>query len=174
MSAYLVSPDTIDLIVSAAQRFQARHGSRFYADLSARDLPASDTDGVRRDSLSPHTDAEVMALLLWDENVHSVNVRYEYDTNRAQPVYTFRHVDMDHAAAAIDPAILALGSIRCLRYQSCEADDYSDTNACKLLNWIESLCVSHLISVAESPWGWTRDWTATRRAEIKARLAAQS
>ena len=167
MSAYLVSPDTIDLIVSAAARFSRQSGLMFYPDLSARDMPANTGR-----NLSPQTDADTLAALLWDENVHSVHVRYPRDTNQAEPAYRFRHVDIDHAAAAIDPAILVLGSIRCLRYQSCEAEDYAQTNACKLLNWIEALCISRLINVADAPWGWTRDWTNERREAARARIAA--
>lgn len=161
MSAYIVSPDTINLIATAADWFCK--GSSFYMDPTAR-------DGEGRDRLSPHTDTAKMAEMMWNENVHSVNSRY--NLTEAHP-FKYQRVDIDRAAVAIDPAILVLGSIRCLRYQSCEASDYAETNAHKLLNWIESACINRLVSVADAPWGWTADWSNTRREESRAKINAQ-
>lgn len=168
MSAYVVHPRTIDLIISAAQRFN--RGYSFYFDKSARDQMTPDNDGYVYDHVSPHTNAQELGQMLWNENHHSVNVRYRLTD--AVPAYTFKPVDLDYASAGMSPAILVLQSIRCLRYQSCEAGDYETTNARKLLDWVESACINDLTNTANAPWGWTPDWTEERRAEAKTKIAS--
>lgn len=157
MSAYIVSTDTIDLILSVAQRV-ARHSSNLY--LGDRENPAV---------LNLQTDTRQIGQILMDENYRSVN--YRYNESGAAETYTFRHVDTDRAGAGIDPAILALGSIKCLRYQSCETPEYAQSDAARILNAIEGFCTSYLMNVHDAPWGWTRDWMETKIAEKRAKLA---
>jgi hypothetical protein len=156
MSAYVVSNDTIDLILSVAQRV-ARHDANIYLGESAR--------------YNLHTDAQALGQILLNENYRSVNARYN-ETGEPE-AYRFRHVDTDRAGAGMDPAILVLGSIKCLRYQSCETEDYPTTDAARILNAIENKATSYLMSVHDAPWGWTRDWMESQIAEKKAKIAAQ-
>lgn len=157
MSAYIVSTDTIDLILSVAQMV-GRTSSNLYLGED------------RQTVLNLQTHARQIGQILVDENFRSVNSRYRLED--AAPVYRFRHVDTDRAGAGMDPAILVLGSIRCLRYQSCEADGYRETNAAQILDAIESMAIRHLCNVHESPWGWTRDWAAEKIAKKKTRINA--
>lgn len=155
MSAYVVSPDTIDLIASAAERLNTTiHGLERC---------------VRRDadyaSLIGRTCADKIGAILHAENVHSVNYRYN-ETNGS--VYRFRHVDLDSLCGGRDLTWekIVLGSIRCLRYQSCEAPDYAQSAGARILEAIEADVVRRLTS--EAPWGWTRQWTAEKRAAYRA------
>ena len=150
MSAYIVHDDTINLIASAARCWRV--------DVY--------TDAGR---LSFATDADTMADLLYAENVKSVN--YRYNESEPAPKFDFRYVDLDYASAAIEPEKLVLGSIRCLRYQSCEHPEYPTSAGAKVLDAIEAEAIRRLTDAA--PWGWTRDWTEQRRAEVKARVAQQ-
>jgi hypothetical protein len=58
-----------------------------------------------------------------------------------------------------------------LRYQSCEHPDYEASLAAKILNELESEMIRRLTH--DAPWGYTRQWTEERRAEVKATIAKQ-
>lgn len=130
MSAYVVSPDTIDYLVTASRLW--RLASDGYLPYDARNL----------------TDNELGQVLL-SENVRSVNSRYN-ETDET-PAYEHRPVRFD----AID-AVMVLKSVQCLNYQSCETDDWQSTSAFKVLKAIESGAIAHLRGYSDAPWGWTR------------------
>jgi hypothetical protein len=158
MSAYVVHSDTIDLLVAAADRWRVTfHGGDV----------ARDALGDTRHACSYRSEA---GQLLLDENVHSVNARYRDDAVAER--YTYTPLDLDRAAAGVPVAVLVLASVRCLRYQSCEAADYETTRAARFLDAIESAAVHALINPHEAPWGFTRAWAEERRGAIKARVAA--
>ena len=140
MSAYIVSTDTIDLLISAADAWRVTFRSP--ADQSF--LHAC---SYRRDEAGQ---------LLLDENVRSVNARYR--ETEAAGVYRFQPVDLDRAARGLSIPILVLGLVRCLRYQSCEADDYGTTRAAEFLDRIEAEAIRKL--TIDAPWGWTRETAA--------------
>lgn len=162
MSAYICHEDTINLIASAADRYDATVYVR-------PDMVRVHPEAVKRERLCGKTEARAMAEALYAENVYSVNYLY-----RAQDVtgwHSFRHIDLDGLACAPHhPALVVLASIRCLRYQSCEGPDYAQSFAAALLDNIEAACIRKL--TADLPWGWTREWTNERKAEIKARVAS--
>jgi hypothetical protein len=41
----------------------------------------------------------------------------------------------------------------CLRYQSCETDDYEQTAAYKVLDAIRESAIRQLVKLADAPWG---------------------
>jgi len=131
MSAYVVSPDTIDYLVTASRLW--RLAGDGYLPYETRNL----------------TDNELGQILL-AENVRSVNARYN-ETDET-PEYEYRDVRFD----AID-AVTVLKSVQCLNYQSCETDDWKTTTAYKVLQAIESGAIAHLRGYREAPWGWTRE-----------------
>lgn len=130
MSAYVVSTDTIDFLVTAARLW--RLASDGYLPYGTRNL----------------TDSELGQVLL-SENIRSVNARYS-ETDQA-PTYEYRQVRFD----AID-AVTVLKSVQCVNYQSCETDDWKTTTAYKVLKAIESGAIAHLPRYSDAPWGWTR------------------
>jgi hypothetical protein len=84
--------------------------------------------------------APQIALILWRENVVSVQARYK-QYGEATP-YRFRFCDSPSV-----PRII--GGIKGLEYQSCEADDYRESLGFFLLEAIKDLAI---YEVAE---GWT-------------------
>lgn len=148
MSAYVVHNDTIDLLIAAADAWRVQF------DGSAWD--------TRKMACSHRDEA---GQLLLDENYRSVNARYREDDKA--PVYSYRFVDLDRAAVAMPIPVLVLQSVRCLRYQSCETEDYATTNAAIFLDRIEHAAISKLTDMYDPPWGFTRDWMETKRADIK-------
>jgi hypothetical protein len=156
MSAYQVHPDTIDLLVTAAAAWRLSFDNR---------------EGTDSASLCATTHRDQAGQLLTNENARSVNYRYNetYDS----PSYNYQFVDLDRAAVAMPVAVLVLASVRCLRYQSCDTPNYAETCAARFLDRIESEACRRLIDTYDAPWGFTRDWMETKRAEAKARIAEQ-
>ena len=152
MSAYIVHDDTIDLLISAADAWRIKF------------------EGEDGNDLHACTNRDEAGQLLLDENYRSVNARYDHEN--PAPRYSWRHVSLELAAVAMPIPVLVLGSVRCLRYQSCETNDYSDTRAAKFLDRIEAEACRKLISVHDAPWGYTRDWQTTKVAEIRAKINA--
>src|SRR5436190_1726125 len=120
MSAYQVSPDTIDLLIAAADAWRLT-------------FPNRDGDDAAELHVCSHRDEA--GQLLTDENARSVNARYNESTPAER--YSWTSLDLDRAAVAMPVPVLVLASVRCLRYQSCETDNYSDTRAARLLDRIE-------------------------------------
>lgn len=151
MSAYLVQSDTIDVLVAAADRWRVTFPNR---------------PGTNAAELHACSHRDEAGQLLWDENQRSVNARYaETDT---APVYSWTSLDLDRAAVAMPIPVLVLASVRCLRYQSCETDDYDTTPAAVFLSRIEAEACRRLIDTYNAPWGFSRTWMEEKRAAIRA------
>ncbi len=130
MSAYVVSPDTIDYLVTAARVW--RLAADGYLPSAVRDL--TDTD---------------LGQILLSENVRSVNTRYN-ETDET-PTYAYRPVPFDALSA-----VTVLKSVQCVDYQSCETDDWQTTIAHRVLKAIEAGAIAHLPGYRDAAWGWTR------------------
>jgi hypothetical protein len=173
MSAYVVHPDTINLIASAASRYRVtvhRLAGAVRTDVDDHHCGASELHAV--------TEPARLAQLLWDENCYSVEHRYQLPAGTAATEgpreatgttgeFRFRPVDLD--SLTMDPRIVVLASIRCLEYQSCESDDYRQSAGYLCLDAVRHEIIRKLTN--DAPWGWTRAWSDQRRAEIKARVA---
>ena len=149
MSAYIVAHDTIDLITSAAAHYAPDWVGRISFPMSTVRLPELRGQPVRM--LDFQADREAVARCLYAENVHSVNVRYREQTPATD--YRFRPVNLDSLGPRAVPIVLK--SIACLKYQSCESDDYEQSAAYHLLQEIEQNVIRSLWSDAD-PWGWER------------------
>ena len=155
MSAYLVAADTFDYLASFARSACVLRECRdvtVYAAPTMPDVPALISDGVLTDAherVSGHT-PETVAAILRAENVRSLEARYgNADDMLDDAPYTFRAVNKTDAVTVIK-------SVHCLRYQSCEADNYETTLAAQLLDAIERAAVASLPGYDDAPWGWTR------------------
>lgn len=153
MSAYVVSTDTIDVLVAAADRWRVTFMNENQASMHAC------------------TYRDEAGQLLLDENVRSVNCRYEQED--AAEKYRYNSIDLDRAAVGMPVAVLILQSVRCLRYQSCESPDYYDTRAARFLDSIEKAAINILTGTYDAPWGFTRDWMNEKINASKAKIAAQ-
>lgn len=84
-----------------------------------------------------------LGQLLWDENVKSVNYRYN-ESNQA-PRYVHQPV------AGIQP-MAVLKKIHCLEYQSCEHPEWEKSHAASILKQLERLVIRQLPGYAEAAW----------------------
>ncbi len=170
MSAYQVHPDTIDYIVSAAQLWRVT----FYLRTTDPDVKELRETG-RKDicqlyegqPLSCVTFTDEAGAILTHQNARSVAARYREPVSPAAASYTFSRVN----APDISP-VAVLKSIHCLIYQSCETDDWEETQAKRLLASIESAAIDRIAGYSDAQWGWTRDEDQERKAAIKARIKA--
>jgi hypothetical protein len=171
MSAYISDPRTIDYLVQWASNTR---------DLSVylpAGFPATDYDRARSDrvglaarlNLRELTPNEIGQILL-DENVRSASARYPNESIDSLPgpcdksrVLAYRFQPVAHQLAA-----WVVKACDCVRYQSCETDDYEDTLAYKVLDAIREAAIRHL--VVDAPWGATQEDIDKHMAELKAKM----
>ena len=145
MSAYVVHEDTIALLAQAAARWGITDYGR-----------PDDVRGGGYSDICARLGETKIGQILLAENVYSVNVRYREAADI--PAYKHRFVCLDAAAlrCGVSVSVLVLASVQCLRYQSCEAPDYDQSRACRILQRIEWEAIRHLPGFDDAPHGWTR------------------
>jgi hypothetical protein len=74
--------------------------------------------------VGPGEDRAAVGQMLWDENVRSVNHRYD-EQDEAEP-YTFRPIEV-----VLEPYGL-LKQVKCYQYQSCEHPEWEGSEAMRL------------------------------------------
>jgi hypothetical protein len=96
--------------------------------------------------LTPHTRDQIGRLLM-DENVRSVQHRYDRDSFEDLPgpvdksgIRDYRHIELD---IEVDPIVL-LKRIDCYAYQSCECPDWEDTDAYAFCQVVRELVEAQL------------------------------
>ena len=142
MSAYIVTPSTINAIVTFA------YAKRMYVDT----LPCSTQVGSTQpiDIYEPQQIAET----LWTENHRSVNARYR--TNTVPPPFRYAPTRTGKVTPTQTRTLTALDIIslcKCLNYQSCETDDWSDTWACRFLLDVIARAADDVLDGKDVPWG---------------------
>ena len=85
------------------------------------------------------------ANVLMRENIRSVNKCYSLTDTLDSDVLLFRK-------DAPLPALNVIKLIDCLQYQSCECDDYTSTEAYKLLCRLREMMVPKLPGYSDVPW----------------------
>ena len=132
MSAFIVSNVQINALV----RFASINDIRFCCNFTGKRLVVSGNE-------------DAIAKLLLDENVRSVNFRYQDSNEVGQIVY---QID-----APILSAVQVIKAAQCLDYQSCETEDWEQTNAKKLLDAIISTAITKLPGYDDAPWSIYED-----------------
>jgi len=130
MSAFIVSPDHINVIVS------------YFVEASIEDRLWYELNGEY--GYMSKEDAPKIAQALYNENLRSVNARY---TEQTEHDYLFEFIPTAKTQYAVGEIAQALN---CLEYQSCETDDYHSTDAYKLLNSMRK----HLLRKISEAEGW--------------------
>lgn len=169
MSAWVVSPDHIRLLLQAA----IDGGSTFYYGW---------TEGACAPGswhLAPDDTAALdeAARMLWDENVRSVSHRYPNDAPSELPA-----ADCDSVEAAagefgwrpaysrivrkIEP-VQVLKAVQCYEYQSCEHPEWHQSRAKAFCASLKDRMIMRLAGYDEAQWGFEappepRRTTATR------------
>lgn len=140
MSAYVVSAYHINALVTYANLERIGY---FW-------------QGKRRDV---REDPRRIASVLYAENVRSVNARY----NDAAPAHGHEYrIELSHLSH-----IGAIKACHGLAYQSCETDDWGDTEAYAILQAIEGWAVRQLPEYADAEW----ELTAPARRQSVRRVA---
>jgi len=108
-------------------------------------------------SLTPENVDEVGQMLM-DECIRSVGARYEDSSitelpgrNDADYILPFKF-----KMAYGYPPIVVLKQIHCYKYQSCESDDWKETEAYAFCQALKSATISRLPGYEEAPWGWEK------------------
>jgi hypothetical protein len=126
MSAFVVTDQHINALV----RYASRHSITVY-------------EGATNVRFTVRGHEGIAASLLLDQNVRSVNYRYD-ESEKATIFY--------NPAAPVLTAIEAIKAAQCLKYQSCETPDFDDSFSCKLLNNIISDAIPRLDGYNEAAW----------------------
>lgn len=134
MSAFIMSDDEISVIVSYFVHTKATiHGEGAWLKI-----------GDKYDYLNYDHAAEV-AKILKDENIRSVNARYNDDSASE---FNFEYDPTAHKR----PVGNIIGALDCLEYQSCETDDWETTNAYEIIQGLRK----HLLkTIAEKEGTYT-------------------
>jgi hypothetical protein len=133
MSAFVVGKVHIDALVTAW-------------------IYLADEYGSERDNR--HAKADEVGKMLWTENYKSVN--YRYGRNDSVNDYEFSELPMPKMTYHVLARISQLGS--CYGYQSCEHNEWEESNACKFLRDL-SVEISHKLGCLYDP----DTWEATER-----------
>jgi hypothetical protein len=134
MSAFIVS----DTHINALVRYASRHNVRAFHGNPLAMFQVKDNE-------------QAAAELLLAENVKSVN--YRYRDNEVMSITYDR-------GAPILTAIQAIKAAQCLRYQSCECDDFEESIAFKLIEAIISDAIPRLEGYESAQWGISDKVTA--------------
>ena len=134
MSAFIVS----DTHINALVRYASRHNVRAFHGNPLAMFQVKDNE-------------QAAAELLLAENVKSVN--YRYRDNEVMSITYDR-------GAPILTAIQAIKAAQCLRYQSCECDDFEESIAFKLIEAIIADAIPRLDGYESAQWGITDKVTA--------------
>ena len=134
MSAYIVPFAHINYLAKFAEAFiQADHGKLSYY-----------WNGERKN----HGDADIIGQILWNENYRSVNYRYK----EGSPAPPFQSIPNSRK---FDPALI-FDAINGLSYQSCECDNWEETEAWAILQALR-VRACRMVTDAANVNGWTLD-----------------
>ena len=134
MSAFIVSDSHINALV----RYASRHKVGVSYGATVMRLNAFDNE-------------QAVAQILFEENVKSVNYRYsESETTQ---------IDYDRGAPILT-AIQAIKAAQCLRYQSCEHQEFEDSLACKFIAAIIADAIPRLEGYDSAEWAISDKVTA--------------
>ena len=179
MSAFLISSETLDVLVRAAITYP-RHGSTFswvarslesthYADVRLgfrrvyqldNDLEQPDAPYAERSTWTPQD----IGQCLWDWNARSLLERYpetpieewnggplEYEAPiPSGPLSLARNFQPTHETPA---PLTVLAQAACLRYQACEHSTWDLEPAYALLEAIREAAIERFPGYRDQPWG---------------------
>ena len=151
MSAYLVEPQHITEIVKWASNPQQGGVSYCYNLITKEQIDC---------------DPKQMVMTLAQANIDSLVARYEDDPNKHQSIFQDCLDILQYSTDGASVSLLTgVGScdlkaddiynmVRCLEYQSCEVDNWVETDAYWLLNAIRDMAGSKLSKDANVSWSF--------------------
>lgn len=145
MSAFVVNDKTISAILQAA--FNAGYPKRE----AVNPWQYQDDPEAYHYVMNALKTAQQQANLLMAENVRSYNHCYKHREDVSQEPFA-GNVVIDLNATPVS-VLQALKLIDCLAYQSCECDDWEETEAYKLLNKLRAKLIPALPGYDNEKWG---------------------
>lgn len=151
MSAYLVEPQHITEIVKWASNPQQGGVSHCYNLITKEQIDC---------------DPKQMVMTLAQANIDSLVARYEDDPNKHQSIFQDCLDILQYSTDGASVSLLTgVGScdlkaddiynmVRCLEYQSCEVNNWVETDAYWLLNAIRDMAGSKLSKDANVSWSF--------------------
>lgn len=154
MSAFICDPKTFAVLGQFAAQRQFGGTHNVYQPQVALLIGAPNL----ATSLNDQDYADLIANVLYKENIRSVQARYPNDSWDELPgpcekpefirVRQYQYADLSSYSA-----VQILKACDCLEYQSCETDDYYETPAYKLLDMIRGAAIQALPGYDEASWG---------------------
>jgi hypothetical protein len=153
MSAFICDPKHFAVLGHFAAQRQFGGTHNVYQPQVARLLEAP----TLVTGLDDQTYADLIANVLYKENIRSVLHRYQNDDLDSAPgpidkPMSIKTGDWSPLKLCVKP-IEILKACDCLEYQSCETDDYYETPAYEILNMIRKAAIQALPGYDEAPWG---------------------
>jgi hypothetical protein len=96
------------------------------------------------------SDPQGVGEILHKANVDSVNYRYPQDTCEP-PVWQWK--PSGPHAATLENLVKFLKALDCLEYQSCERNDWEESQAFKIIRTLRGMAINSLPGYDSAPWG---------------------
>lgn len=163
MSAWIVSREHINVIIHAG----LEAGQEYHSDLRWKSQDQStptvengltDEGHWGRYRALNHQTADVVGQILLSENVRSVNYRYNEET--VEELYTYQR-----PRTTTWGPVEVIKAIHCLNYQSCETDDWEQSEAFTFLEALTSNLLHRLPGYDGAPWGIDEDTQSAYEVE---------
>lgn len=153
MSAFIVSKGHIRFLVEAAGRI-GREPISWHGPLGRRRLSRF----IKSDNSQELTPNQ-LGRLLWAENFRSVGYRYSSDGGLPGPVPMPDPAKYEHVRSSlvIDP-IQVFAAIACYEYQSCENEDWPDSEAKVICDALKDEAIRSLPGNDATVWGVPDEW----------------
>lgn len=135
MSAWIVSKDHIDLLVSEGLR------RRITCILDQNVHPF-------REVFLTEDNRDEFGQMLWDENRESVDFRYQEHTE--PDTYTFEWVNRV-------PSRVLMNAIHSYEYQSCEHNDWKTSASCYFVTQLMDDLLRECVTGPDLGWSFSRD-----------------
>lgn len=170
MSAFMVAKLHIDLLVQVAVEGppgahpSSWHPFHYYAVPSC-ELRGYDLDlRQQANRVVDLAGADTLGQMLAAENTRSVRERYDdADARSLIPDWADSGYCYTPPHGRRPNVIELLKAINCYEYQTCETDDWADTEAAQFCNTLRDLLIRYLSGYEDAPWEWTPDVIEERR-----------
>ena len=165
MSAYIVTKNHILYLLSAitSRRITRTYGFSYYHNDSTTQVRLGDYDQLA-----------AIGSKLWQENVKSVNARYNDATD--SEAYTIQPHELASVHWQEIEPVQVIKACHCLNYQSCEHEAWETSEAKTILDRLINAACHALTGYDDAAWGAPETTSAKRArldAELRPKIAAQ-
>lgn len=146
MSAWIVSKAHIDAMVTAGLEAAEWRRLSWYA---------KNETGQRVSRTLDYTNTDEIGQMLLDANVASVGYRYPDDdlTDLPGPTNASYVLPYKFARREGEPTVSMLKQVACYEYQSCERDDWDESEAKAFCIALRDKLIGELPGYEPAPWG---------------------